>query len=41
MSVSIEEILGEAAKLEKKYEWLQASELYEQALSRVKGVDLS
>jgi tetratricopeptide (TPR) repeat protein len=35
MSTSIEEILGEAAKLEKKYEWLQASELYGQALGMV------
>ena len=35
MSASVEEILGEAAKLEKEYEWLQASEYYEQALSMI------
>ena len=28
MSASIKEILGEAAGLEREYEWLQASELY-------------
>jgi hypothetical protein len=36
VSSSVEEVLGEAARLEKEYEWLKASELYEQALS---GVD--
>ncbi|MCW4027978.1 MAG: hypothetical protein NWE76_10920 [Candidatus Bathyarchaeota archaeon] len=35
MSASIEEILGEATRLEKEYEWLQASELYGQALGMV------
>ncbi|MCW4025849.1 MAG: hypothetical protein NWE76_00005, partial [Candidatus Bathyarchaeota archaeon] len=35
MSTSIEEILSEATRFEKEYEWLQASELYEQALSMV------
>ena len=35
MSASIDEILGEATRLEKEYEWLQASELYGQALSMV------
>ncbi len=35
MSVSVDEILGEATGLEKEYEWLQASGLYEQALSIV------
>ena len=32
MSVNVDEILGEAAGLENEYKWLQASELYEQAL---------
>ena len=35
MSVNVEETLGEAANLEKEYEWLQASELYEQAQGMV------
>jgi hypothetical protein len=35
MSASVDEILGEAARLEKEYEWLQASGLYEQALGMV------
>jgi hypothetical protein len=39
MSASIEEILGEATRLEKEYEWLQASELYEQALGMVDEED--
>ena len=39
MSTSIEDVLGEANKLEKDYEWLQASELYEQALSMVDEKD--
>ncbi|MCW4026956.1 MAG: tetratricopeptide repeat protein, partial [Candidatus Bathyarchaeota archaeon] len=39
MSASIEEVLGEATRLEKEYEWLQASELYEQALGMVDEED--
>ena len=35
MSTSVVEILGEATQLEKKYEWLQASDLYKQAMSRI------
>jgi tetratricopeptide (TPR) repeat protein len=35
VSASIQEILSEANRLEKEYEWLQASELYGQALSMV------
>jgi hypothetical protein len=35
VSASVEEILGEAVKLEKEYEWLQASGLYGQALDMV------
>ena len=35
MSASVEEILSEAARLEKEYEWLQASEFYGQALGLV------
>ena len=35
MSSSVEEVLGEAIKLEREYEWLQASEIYEQALGMV------
>jgi hypothetical protein len=35
VSASIEDILDEAAKLEKEYEWLQASEFYGQALGMV------
>jgi len=37
VSASVDEVLGEAAKLEKEYEWLQAS----RARVRVGGVDLS
>jgi len=39
VSASIEEILGEATKLEKEYEWLQASEFYGQALGMVDSGD--
>ena len=39
MSSSVEEILGETTKFEKEYEWLQASELYEQALDMVDEED--
>jgi tetratricopeptide (TPR) repeat protein len=39
VSASVDEIIGEATKLEKEYEWLQASQLYEQALSMVDGED--
>jgi tetratricopeptide (TPR) repeat protein len=35
VSASVEETLGEATRLEKEYEWLQASGLYEQALDIV------
>ncbi|MCW4026007.1 MAG: hypothetical protein NWE76_00805, partial [Candidatus Bathyarchaeota archaeon] len=35
MSASVDEILGEATRFEKEYEWLQASDLYEQALGMV------
>jgi tetratricopeptide (TPR) repeat protein len=35
VSASVEEILSEATRLEKEYEWLQASELYEKALGMV------
>ncbi|MCW4026410.1 MAG: hypothetical protein NWE76_02865, partial [Candidatus Bathyarchaeota archaeon] len=35
MSASVEEVLVEATRLEKEYEWLQASELYGQALGMV------
>ncbi|UCH57285.1 MAG: hypothetical protein JSV18_08140, partial [Candidatus Bathyarchaeota archaeon] len=39
MSVNPEELLSEAAGLEKKYEWLEASGLYEQALMSVDEED--
>jgi len=39
VSTTIEEVLGEATILEKEYEWLQASELYEQALNMVNERD--
>ena len=39
MSSSVEEILGETTKFEKEYEWLQASELYEQALGMIDEED--
>jgi hypothetical protein len=39
VSASVDEILGEATKFEKEYEWLQASEFYGQALGMVDEVD--
>ena len=39
MSTSVEEVLIEATTIEKEYEWLQASELYEQALGIVDEED--
>jgi len=39
VSASVEEVLGKATRLEKEYEWLQASELYEQALSMIDEED--
>jgi tetratricopeptide (TPR) repeat protein len=39
VSASVEGVLGEATRLEKEYEWLQASELYEQALDMIDGED--
>ena len=39
MNINIEETLSEATELEKNYEWLQASELYEQALNMIDEED--
>jgi hypothetical protein len=39
VSASVDEIIGEATELEKEYEWLKASQLYEQALNMVDRED--